>query len=112
MLPRILAALAVSALALLATSPESRAQPERRLTLVNPFNAGISFYPTYVAAERGFFKDEKLDVQIVIADASSGAGKDRPPANAAAAVTVPSATLGAAAQGPRTGDCGVGVAGD
>jgi NitT/TauT family transport system substrate-binding protein len=100
MITRRLFTLALTAAVAFAASPGSFAQ-QRKLTVVMPFAAGISFYPVYVAAEKGFFKEENLDVQIVVANDPSAAIQQLSTGNADVAVSTPGSMMIAVERGAK-----------
>lgn len=95
-------ALALVALASVLAAPQVQAQAKmQKLKLINPFNAGISFFPVYVAAELGYFKDENLDVSIVIGEGSGNAIQQLVTGNVDVALASPSPMLAAIARGVK-----------
>jgi ABC-type nitrate/sulfonate/bicarbonate transport system substrate-binding protein len=92
---RLLQAFALASSLLLATG----ATAADKFTLILPVKDVLHYHPIYIAQEKGFFKDEGLDLTIQTAAGSSAAIRQLIAGNADAALPSPGAYLNAVARG-------------
>lgn len=77
---------------------QSTEVPETELTVLIPFPSGITFYPLFVAEEKGFF-GENVSISVEATDGSGAAAQQLVAGNADVCLCGPGTALRAVAQG-------------
>jgi NitT/TauT family transport system substrate-binding protein len=96
----VVAGLALLALAGCASGGDAKANGgSDKLTMLFPVGSIIQYHPWYIAEEKGWFKEEGVDVALEIGDGSSGILQQVISGNADAALPSPGAVLTAVNSG-------------